>query len=110
MTFRQRISAIWNYVKNSWEDEQGHLSYKRISQFIWSWLIVITVLKGAVSTKWEFYTLLALIVLFALTAAMITVPQLITLVKSYGKIPSSIEHDDKEEKKEATTKPVNPDK
>jgi hypothetical protein len=107
MTFKAHISAIWDYVRNSWEDEQGHLSYKRISQFIWSWLIVVQVLKGSVTGRWEFYTLLALIVLFSLTAAMITVPQLITLVKSYNRLP---EHEDPIEKKEATTKPENPDK
>lgn len=105
MSFRETISAVWNYLKNSWEDEQGHLSYKRVSQFIWSWLIVITVLKGTITGRWEFYTLLALMILFSITATLITVPQVIEMIKNY----SGSKLTDDEEKKPSKV-PDNPDK
>jgi hypothetical protein len=79
----QIISSVFNYVRNSWEGEDGKFSYKRASQFIFVWLMVFMIIHGGINSQWSFYTFLVLAVLFTLTAAIITVPQLIVMIKSY---------------------------
>lgn len=79
------ILAIWNYIRNSWEGEDGKFSYKRTTQFIFVWLMVYMIMKDKVQTRWNFYAFLTLAVLFGLTATIITVPQLIKMMKYYSK-------------------------
>ncbi len=88
------ILAIWNYVRNSWEGEDKLFSYKRASQFVFVWLIVFMVLQNRTDSRWNFYTFLTLAILFSVTAAIITVPQLIKLIKYYCRSKKNREDDE----------------
>lgn len=81
---KKYLLIIWNYFRNSWEGEDGKFSYKRASQFTFVWLMVYMILNNFVNTRWHYYTFLTVAILFALTAAAITVPQLIQMIKEYS--------------------------
>jgi len=82
------ILSIWNYFKDSWEGEDHKFSYKRISQFLFVWLMTFMIIKDKIQSRWTFYAFLTIAVLFSLTAALITVPQLIKMIKYYSKSKS----------------------
>ncbi|MCO5285227.1 MAG: hypothetical protein M9898_02295 [Chitinophagaceae bacterium] len=74
------IKIIWNYFKPSWEGEDGKFSYKRASVFVFVWCMVALAFRR-IQDPWEFYTFLTFAVLYALQSAIITVAQLIFLLK-----------------------------
>ena len=82
------IISIWNYFRPSFESDDKKFSYKRASTFVFVWLIIFMIIKDKVQSQWSFYTFLVIAVLFALTSALITVPQLIKMIKYYSKSKS----------------------
>jgi hypothetical protein len=78
------IRAIWNYFRDSWEGEDHKFSYRRFSQYLFMSLMAILALEDKTQTRWGFYTFLTAGILFALTATVITVQQLILMIKYYS--------------------------
>lgn len=76
---RNPFIAVWDYMRNSWEGDDGKFSFKRASAFVFIWLMVFMILRNRVSSQYGFYSFLVLAVLFALIVAIITVAQLIIL-------------------------------
>jgi hypothetical protein len=77
------INTIWNYLRPSWEDELNQFSYKRASQYAFLILMSFMVISDRIRDEFTFNAFLVLSILFALTAMVITVPQLIKLLKNY---------------------------
>lgn len=78
---RNPFKVIWNYVKPAIEGDDGKFSYKRMSQIVFLHLFVYLAIKGP-ATIFAFHTLLLIAVLFALTAVIITVPQLLKMLST----------------------------
>lgn len=82
---RSFLVRTWDYFRPSWEGNDGRFSYKRACQFVFTGLLVYMVKKG-VESQWSFYTFLTVAVLFALVAAIMSVPQFLELTKNIGAI------------------------
>jgi len=78
------IKAIWDYFRPSWEGNDNKFSYKRASQFVFLHLMIVIAYRG-VTNEWEFKTFLVLAVIFALVAGIMTVAELILMIKYYSK-------------------------
>lgn len=78
---KKLIKRLWNYVKPAIEGDDGKFSYKRMSQIVFLHLFVYLAIKGPASV-FAFHTILLVAVLFALTAVVITVPQLIKMLST----------------------------
>jgi hypothetical protein len=74
------IVAIWRYIKNSWEGDDGKLSYRRVSQYIF----LVAMLKMAFrppANDIELKVFYCFVGLYSIVACLITIPQLITILK-----------------------------
>jgi len=71
------LRKIFDYIKPSWEGDDGKFSYRRISQLIFILLIFKITMLGMTQTQWGFYTLLTLCITFLLLAAIISADQII---------------------------------
>lgn len=74
------LISIWNYIKNSWEGDDGKLSYRRVSQYIF----LIAMLKMAFkppANDIELKVFYCFVALYSVVACLITIPQLITILK-----------------------------
>jgi len=78
------IKAIWDYFRPSWEGNDNKFSYKRASQFVFLHLMVVLAYRG-VANEWEFKTFLVLAIIFSLVAGIMTVAELILMIKYYSK-------------------------
>jgi hypothetical protein len=76
-TVSRPFASAWNYLKPSWEGEDGKPSYRRASQFVFLVLISFMVLKGLTLQQWGFWTFLVLCLAFLLLAAIITADQIL---------------------------------
>lgn len=72
---------MWDYFRNSWEGEDGKFSYRRFSQYIFLGLVMFLVITGQTNNQYGFYTMITLITVWLLVTAIITVQQLIILLK-----------------------------
>lgn len=81
MKLRNPFTAVWDYFRPSWEGDDGKFSYKRASQFVFTAILAYMAVTSKVHEKYSWYVFITIGVLFALTAAIISVPQLITLAK-----------------------------
>lgn len=78
------ITPIWNYFKDSWEGPDGKFSYRRATQFIWTWAMIymiVTARQAGGMTKFEFYSFLTIAILWVLTAGMLSFEQLFRVAK-----------------------------
>ena len=82
-SFLRYIIAVWDYFRPSWEDNKGKFSYKRASQFAFLFLMILMAVRG-VTGPWEFNTFLTIAILFSVTATVITIPELILMLKYYS--------------------------
>lgn len=89
------------------EGDDGKLSYRRIAQILFLYLIAFIVIKGGINNKYGFYGLIALCVTFVILAGVITAQQLIALTQQANALKSSVSGilntDKKEDPKEGTT-------
>lgn len=83
------IKIIWNYFKPSWEGEDGKFSYKRASIFVFVWCMVALAFNR-IQNPWEFYTFLTFAILYSLQSAIITVAQLMFILKD-NKLKEEVE-------------------
>lgn len=81
---KRALKTVWDYFRPSWEGTDKKFSYKRFSQFIFLHLMVMMVVKG-ISSQYEYYTFLTLAVIFTLVAGIMTVQELILMIKYYSK-------------------------
>lgn len=72
--------SIWTYFKDSWEGPDGKFSYRRFSQYIFL-VILIKLSLWDGKTKFDFYTLCLFAFLYLVMALMMSVEQIIKLVK-----------------------------
>lgn len=81
------IVTVFLYFSPSFEGEDGKFSYRRVMQYTFGFLIVYMVMKGDWSVTNYFYAFLTICVLYALSATLMTVQQLIQLTTAfrYGK-------------------------
>lgn len=75
---------IWEYFRSSIEGDDHKFSYRRFSQFLFMHLLIVLALRG-ITSQWEFYTFLTVSINFALTSAILTVQQLILMIKYWSK-------------------------
>jgi hypothetical protein len=78
---RNPFPIIWNYLKPSWEGEDGKPSYRRMSQLVFIALIIFIVVKGQTQSQYGFYSLIVLCLTFLLLAAIISADQIISCIK-----------------------------
>lgn len=84
------ITAIWDYIKPTWEGDDGRPSYRRGSQLVFIVLICYIVFTNASQSSWGFWTLLVLVLSFLLLAAIITADQILKGINGLNSFTSSI--------------------
>ena len=98
--------AVWNYLKPSWEGDDGKVSYRRASQFVFLTLIVMMVVRNNLSQKWEFYAFLILCLTFLLLAMVISADQIIKGIRgiaSFKQVVTEEVTEDEDTTKKTTT-------
>lgn len=87
------LLKIWDYFRNSWEGTDGKLSYRRVSQYIFLGCMTKMAFGVGVHGVWSFYTFLTFSILYTLVATIMTVEQIMTLLKftlpALGKSPDN---------------------
>lgn len=76
------MKKVFNYLRPSFEGEDGKFSYKRASTFIFI-IMMIRLALFKIQNEWEFYTFITFAILYALQTSIITVSQLLIF---FGKI------------------------
>jgi hypothetical protein len=79
---RNPFKVIFDYLRPSFEGDDGKFSYKRVSQFVFTAVMVVMPIRPGIHDKYSWYVFLTFAVLFALVAAIISVPQIISLAKA----------------------------
>jgi hypothetical protein len=76
------MKRLFNYLRPSFEGEDGKFSYRRASQFIFIAISLILVLTKMVITQYGFYALVATYTVFLLLAAVISAQQILEGLQS----------------------------
>jgi hypothetical protein len=72
------------------EGDDGKLSYRRIAQLLFLFLIAFIILKGVVKEKYGYYGLIVLCLTFIILAGVITAQQIIAAMQQANQLKSGI--------------------
>lgn len=81
---KKAIKRFFNYLRPSWEGDDGYVSYKRSAQFVFVLLIITAIKRFEFANIYQVYALLILCLTFLLLAMVISFTQIVDALRAMG--------------------------